>query len=82
MCKNSMRIMYEFCINCARTLCNVDKDLLDLLTYASICWSASTSTYCIYLCLLIFALSLLYGIAVVLLGYCPLDCCGIAVGFL
>ena len=40
--------MYEFCINYARTLWNVDKDLLDLLIYAGICWSASTST-CLYL---------------------------------
>ena len=40
--------MYEFCINYARTLWNVDKDLLDLLIYAGICWSASTST-CFYL---------------------------------
>ena len=28
---------------------NVDKDLLDLLIYVGICWSASTST-CLYLC--------------------------------
>ena len=40
--------MYEFCINCARILLNVDKDLLDLLIYAGICWSASSST-CLYL---------------------------------
>ena len=37
--------MYEFCINCARSLSNVDEDLLDLLIYTSRCWSASTSTY-------------------------------------
>ena len=37
--------MYKVCITCARTLWNVDKDLLDLLMYASICWSASLSIY-------------------------------------
>ena len=36
--------MYEFYINYARTLWNFDKDLFDLPIYASICWSASTST--------------------------------------
>ena len=41
--------MYEFCINYARTLWNVDKDLLDLLIYVGICWLASTSTR-LYLC--------------------------------
>ena len=40
--------MYEFCITCARILWNVDKDVFDLLIYAGICWSASTSTACIY----------------------------------
>ena len=40
--------IYGFCINYARTLWNVDKDLLDLPIYAGICWSASTST-CLYL---------------------------------
>ena len=40
--------MYEFCITYPRTLWNVDKDLLDLLIYVGICWSASTST-CLYL---------------------------------
>ena len=40
--------MYGFCINYARTLWNVDKDLLVLpiyiYIYISICWSASAST--------------------------------------
>ena len=51
--------MYELCITCARILWNVDKDVFDLLIYAGICWSASTST-CLYVfSLLVFALSLL-----------------------
>ena len=44
-CANLVRNIYELGIDYARTLWNVDRDLLDLLMYASICWSASTSTY-------------------------------------
>ena len=48
--------MYEFCINYARTLWNFDTDLFGLPIYASICWSASTSTstylfFCVFWCL-------------------------------
>ena len=52
--------LYEFCINYPRTLWNVDKDLLDLLIYAGICWSASTST-CLYLFVLFWCLRFLFS---------------------
>ena len=49
--------MYEFGITCARTLWNVDKDLLDLLIYMQ----ASAGQHllvlaCIYFSFLVFAL--------------------------
>ena len=61
--------MYEFCVNCARILWNVDKDLLALPIYASICWSASTGTY-----LYLFASSGVFAVFALSLLSCGAEC--------